>query len=107
MLEGMNRRSFLELGAAAGAVVLAPRLLEAQAAAVPARAAQARRCREYPSQGHKLYDNVYLLQGQGGNMALQTGPEGSVLIDSSFAPAVPRILDAIAAAGKDIPSAAF
>ena len=36
-------------------------------------------------------------------MALQTGPEGNVLIDSSFATAVPRILEAIAAAGKDAP----
>ena len=106
MLKGMNRRSFLELGAAAGAVVLAPRLLEAQAAAVPARAAQAHaNAANTPVKATKLYDNIYLLQGQGGNMALQTGPEGSVLIDSSFAPAVPRILDAIAAAGNNIPSA--
>jgi cyclase len=43
-----------------------------------------------PVKTTKLYDNVYLLQGAGGNMALQTGPEGNLLIDASFAPAVPR-----------------
>jgi glyoxylase-like metal-dependent hydrolase (beta-lactamase superfamily II) len=33
-------------------------------------------------------------------MALQTGPDGNILIDSSFAPAVPRILEAIAPLSK-------
>jgi glyoxylase-like metal-dependent hydrolase (beta-lactamase superfamily II) len=34
-------------------------------------------------------------------MALQTGPEGNILIDASFAPAVPRILEAIATVSHD------
>jgi glyoxylase-like metal-dependent hydrolase (beta-lactamase superfamily II) len=106
MLEGMNRRSFLELSAAAGAAAMAPRWIEAQAAVAPATATQARPDPgSIPIKTTKLYDNVYLLQGAGGNMALQTSPEGNVLIDASFAPAVPRIREAIAAVSKDPPFA--
>lgn len=106
MLDGMNRRSFIELSAAAGAAAMAPRWIEAQAPAVPAGAAQPHAdAGNTPIKTTKLYDNVYLLQGAGGNMALQTGPEGNILIDSSFAPAVPRIREAISAVSKDAPFA--
>jgi glyoxylase-like metal-dependent hydrolase (beta-lactamase superfamily II) len=106
MVNGMNRRSFLELGVAAGAVVMLPRAVSAQAASVAPREAQPHAsAATTPIKTTRLYDNVYLLQGEGGNMALQTGPEGSVLIDSSFAPAVPRILETIAALRKDASAA--
>ena len=99
MLEGMNRRDFLQLGLAAGAAAMLPRAMSAQAAQSHASAATT------PIKITKLYDNVYLLQGEGGNMALQTGPEGNVLIDASYAPAVPRILDTIGTISKDAPFA--
>ena len=106
MLEEMNRRSFLELGVAAGAAAMLPRSASTQATTVTERVAQAHAdAANIPIKTTKLYDNVYLLQGQGGNMALQTGPEGNVLIDASFAPAVPRIREAIAAVSKDAPFA--
>jgi len=54
-----------------------------------------------PIKTTKLYDNVYLLQGAGGNMAVQTGPQGKVLIDSSFSTAVPKIREALDALSKD------
>lgn len=99
MLEALNRRSFLGLSIAAGAAALAPRWAGAQAATAPAKAAPPRPdAATTPIKTTKLYDNVYLLQGVGGNMALQTGADGNLLIDSSFAPAVPRIREAIAAA---------
>jgi glyoxylase-like metal-dependent hydrolase (beta-lactamase superfamily II) len=102
MVKEMNRRSFLELGIAAGAAAMAPRWMNAQAASVPDRVAQARAgALNTPIKTTRLYDNVYLLQGAGGNMALQTGPQGNVLIDSSFATAGPRILEAIGAVSKD------
>ncbi|MGA3263384.1 MAG: MBL fold metallo-hydrolase [Terracidiphilus sp.] len=106
MLEGLNRRSFLELGVAAGAAAMAPRWIKAQAAPAPSplpnAVVQARAgALNTPIKTTKLYDNVYLLQGAGGNMALQTGPEGNILIDSSFATAGPRILQAIGALGKN------
>jgi glyoxylase-like metal-dependent hydrolase (beta-lactamase superfamily II) len=53
----------------------------------------------------KLYENVYALQGAGGNMALQAGKDGLVLIDSSFSTAVPKVREAIAAVSKDAPDA--
>jgi cyclase len=49
----------------------------------------------------KLTDNMYLLQGAGGNMAVQTGPDGKLLIDSSFSTAVPHIKEALDALGRD------
>jgi glyoxylase-like metal-dependent hydrolase (beta-lactamase superfamily II) len=105
MLEGMNRRDFVQLGLTAGATAMLPRMMTAQAATTAPRAAQAHAdAASTPIKTTKLYDNVYLLQGQGGNMALQTGTEGNILIDSSFAPAVPRILEAIAALSKNAPS---
>ncbi|HEY0702826.1 MAG TPA: MBL fold metallo-hydrolase [Candidatus Acidoferrales bacterium] len=45
----------------------------------------------------KLRDNIYMLSGPGGNMIALTGPEGKVLVDSSFAGAVPHISAALAA----------
>ena len=106
MVDAMNRRSFLALGAAVGVAAAAPRWMLAQAAPASDMVANARAgALKTPIKTTKLYDNVYLLQGAGGNMALQTGPDGNILIDSSFATAVPKIREAIAAVGKDAPHA--
>jgi glyoxylase-like metal-dependent hydrolase (beta-lactamase superfamily II) len=43
----------------------------------------------------KLTDTLFLLQGVGGNMVAQIGPDGKLLIDSSFSTAAPRIKDAL------------
>ncbi len=106
MLSEINRRSFLRTTFALGAAaVLAPRTTLAQAAAQPIdRVAQARDgARTTPIKITKLYDNLYLLQGAGGNMIAQTGPEGDLQIDSSFSTAVPRIKEALASLSKDAP----
>ncbi len=104
MLEAMNRRNFLELGAAACLAAITPRWGKADQAAD--MVAQSRnQAAKTPIKTTKLYDNIYLLQGAGGNMALQTGPEGNILIDSSFASAAPRIREAIGAVSKDAPDA--
>ncbi len=113
MLDGLNRRSFLELGAAAGAAAIVPRWMTAQAAPnlfaqmksqAKGMVAQARaEAANTRIKTTKLYDNVYLLQGAGGNMALQTGPEGNILVDASFASAAPKIREAIGAVSKDAP----
>ncbi|HME57117.1 MAG TPA: MBL fold metallo-hydrolase [Terracidiphilus sp.] len=102
----MNRRDFMHLGLAASAAAMLSRTLSAQAAPAAGQSAQPHAsAADTPIKTTKLYDNIHLLQGQGGNMALQTGPEGNILIDASFAPAVPRILEAIAAIGKGAPFA--
>jgi glyoxylase-like metal-dependent hydrolase (beta-lactamase superfamily II) len=102
MLERMNRRNFMQLGATASAALMAPRWANAQTPPAPGKAAPPPAGNhDIPVKATKLYDNLYLLQGAGGNMALQTGPEGNILIDASYAQAVPRILEAIAAVSHD------
>jgi glyoxylase-like metal-dependent hydrolase (beta-lactamase superfamily II) len=101
MINAINRRNFLQLGLAAGAAAMLSRAAEAQTATHAAQPNAS--AATTPIKTTKLYDNVYLLQGEGGNMALQTGREGNILIDASYAPAVPRILEAIAAESKDAP----
>ena len=109
MTAGLNRRSFLQLGAAAGVAALADRWVfgqAAQAAAPTDRLAQMRAAgASTPVKTTKLYDNIWLLQGAGGNMAVQTGKDGIILIDSSFATAVPHIKEAIAGLSTDAPHA--
>jgi cyclase len=102
MFAGMNRRSFVQLSMAAGAAAIAPRWAMAQAAPATDPIAQMRAAgASTPISTTKLYDNLYLLQGAGGNMAAQTGADGKLLIDSSFATAVPKIREALAALGND------
>jgi cyclase len=109
MTAGLNRRNFLLLGAAAGAATFAERWAfsqAAQAAAPTDRRAQMRAAGEStPIKTTKLYDNIWLLQGAGGNMAVQSGKDGIILIDSSFATAVPHIKEAIAGVSTDAPHA--
>jgi cyclase len=107
MFQPINRRGFLQLGAAAGAAAVAPRWMEAQAPTLPDRVINGRAAAlKAPITTTKLYDNVYLLlNGVGGNMALQTGPDGNVLVDSSFSTAVPKIREAVASVSHDAPDA--
>ena len=109
MTAGLNRRSFLQIGAAAGAATLVPRWAFPQAApsAPPTdRLAQMRAAgASTPIKTTKLYNNIWLLQGAGGNMAVQTGKDGNILIDSSFATAVPHIKEAISGVSSDAPHA--
>jgi glyoxylase-like metal-dependent hydrolase (beta-lactamase superfamily II) len=53
-----------------------------------------------PLQSMKLRDNIYMLYGPGGNMVVLTGTDGKVLVDSSFAPVVPKIIEAMAGMGS-------
>jgi cyclase len=107
MTMAIDRRRFLGMGLTVGAIAAAPRsaigwVVAQAAAATGDRAAQMRAgAANTPIKTTKLYDNVFLLQGAGGNMAVQTGPEGKMLIDSSFSTAVPHIKDALDALGKD------
>jgi cyclase len=102
----MHRRTFLHLGVSAAAAAATPRWMMAQASSTPAqstdRVAQARAgAAGAEIKTTKLYDNVYLLQGAGGNMAVQTGSDGKILIDSSFSTATPRLREALNALGAD------
>lgn len=39
--------------------------------------------------------NVYMLTGAGGNVTIQVGPDGVLIVDTEFAPMAPKILTAI------------
>ena len=43
----------------------------------------------------KIQGNVYMLTGAGGNVTVQAGDEGVLLVDTQFAPMAPKILAAI------------
>ena len=43
----------------------------------------------------KVTDNIYMLQGSGGNIAVLTGDEGTLMVDDQFAPLSERIMAAI------------
>ena len=51
----------------------------------------------------KVTDNIYMLKGQGGNIGVFTGIDGTFIIDDQFAPLTPKILTAIKSIGGDSP----
>jgi glyoxylase-like metal-dependent hydrolase (beta-lactamase superfamily II) len=101
---GMNRRKFVQLGLAAGASALSPYWIEAQTASANDHLAQERApAVTTPITITKLYDNVHLLQGSGGNMVVQIGEDGKLLIDSSYSTATPRLRAALSSLSNDQP----
>ncbi len=54
-----------------------------------------------PIQTVKLTDTIFLLQGVGGNMVAQNGPDGKVLIDSSVATASHALLQVLGKLGPN------
>jgi cyclase len=109
-ITGINRRGFLHLGMTAAAAGMVPRWMMAQGSTSPGQAAPAVTDRlaqmrnsavGAPIKNTRLSENLYLLQGAGGNMAVQTGPDGKLLIDSSFSTAVPKLREALNGLGND------
>ncbi len=52
-----------------------------------------------PVRATRLRDTLVMLQGVGGNMVAQFGPDGKLLIDSSVSTAAPMVKDALAKLG--------
>jgi cyclase len=48
-----------------------------------------------PLQIMKLRDNIQMLSGPGGNMVVLDGPDGKILVDSSFAIVAPKVKQAL------------
>lgn len=44
---------------------------------------------------HQLSDNIYYLEGQGGNIGVSIGADGVFIVDDQFAPLSEKILDAL------------
>jgi cyclase len=71
----------------------------ASAAALAAGIARAQQAPDFSKveiKNEKVADNLYLLTGQGGNMALLVGNNGPLLVDDQFAPLAPKIVAAVA-----------
>jgi len=47
--------------------------------------------------------NIYMITGQGGNIGLLNGDDGSFLIDDQYAPLTEKILEAVKSVGGDVP----
>jgi glyoxylase-like metal-dependent hydrolase (beta-lactamase superfamily II) len=86
---------------AAGAGLLVKSAFAAQTGSSPSPAAtsmlvQARQAAAAtPIKTTRLTDTVFLLEGVGGNQVVQVGPDGKLLIDSSFSTAAPRVKEAL------------
>jgi glyoxylase-like metal-dependent hydrolase (beta-lactamase superfamily II) len=50
---------------------------------------------------HRLRDNISVLEGSGGNVAVLTGPDGKVLVDAGISVSRPRVTSALAGLGAD------
>ena len=50
-----------------------------------------------------LTNNIHMLTGQGGNLGVFTGADGTFVIDDQFAPLSEKILEAIKSIGGDTP----
>jgi glyoxylase-like metal-dependent hydrolase (beta-lactamase superfamily II) len=99
-MSNLSRRNFIAVtGSAAAAVAFAPRFLFAQnKGIVPTMiddAAQA------TIETHPLRRNISVLEGSGGNIAVLTGKDGKLLVDSGFSVSKPRIVEALNSLSSD------
>ncbi len=58
---------------------------------------------DHAMQTIKITDNIHMLSGNGGNVGVLTGSDGTFLIDDQMAPEVPKILKAVKELGGDNP----
>ncbi len=109
----MNRRDVLRAAAAITGSQLASSWLNCGTAAAAARPSGADTSTQpnliqtmnamgptTPVHITRLRDTLFLLQGVGGNMVAQIGPDGKLLIDSSIATAATRVRAALASLGQ-------
>src|SRR5215472_18178117 len=98
-LRHLSRRRFIATAGLGATVAFVPRLLFAQKKGiVPTMiddAAQAK-IETYP-----LRRGISVLEGSGGNIAVLTGKDGKLLIDSGFTVSKPRIMEALNSLSSD------
>jgi glyoxylase-like metal-dependent hydrolase (beta-lactamase superfamily II) len=88
-----RRRFLVNASLSAAAVVFAPRRFFAQETGiVPTMVNAAARA---TIEIHPLHRNIDILEGSGGNIAVLTGKDGKLLIDSGFTVSRPRIASAL------------
>ena len=102
-IDSVTRRSFLrQAGVSAAAGLVVPRMFAfagQSATAMPPAGNGLQQLRAggavTPIKVTRLRDTIFLLQGVGGNMVAQTGPDGKLLIDSSASTAAGHIEDTL------------
>ena len=52
---------------------------------------------------HHVKDNIYMLEGRGGNIGVSIGDDGVLIVDDQFKPLAERIQAAISKLGGDAP----
>jgi cyclase len=55
----------------------------------------------------KVTDNVYMLQGRGGNVGVSVGKDGILIVDDDYAVVSPKLAEALKALGSDKPRFIF
>ena len=100
VVPSLSRREFIGVaGSTAAAIAFAPRLLFAEdKGIVPTMidAAAKATIKTYP-----LRRNISVLDGSGGNIAVLTGKDGKLLVDSGFAVSKPRVSEALNSLSSD------
>jgi len=98
----LSRRGFCLCcigGAAAGAIGLTPRQVFAEARGLVSLIKDS--AAASPIVTHKLRNNISVLEGSGGTVAVLTGPDGKVLIDAGIAVSRAQLTRALADLGGD------
>ncbi|MGY4434133.1 glyoxylase-like metal-dependent hydrolase (beta-lactamase superfamily II) [Bradyrhizobium sp. F1.13.1] len=102
-LPSLSRRGFCLccVGAAASAASgwLSPRQAYAEARGIVSLIKDS--AAVSPIVTHKLRNNITVLEGSGGNIAVLTGPDGKVLIDAGIRVSRPQLTKALADLGAD------
>ncbi|MGY3426191.1 glyoxylase-like metal-dependent hydrolase (beta-lactamase superfamily II) [Bradyrhizobium sp. F1.13.4] len=103
-LPSLSRRGFCLccVGAAASAAAsgwLSPRQAYAEARGIVSLIKDS--AAVSPIVTHKLRNNITVLEGSGGNIAVLTGPDGKVLIDAGIRVSRPQLTKALADLGAD------
>lgn len=100
---GMSRRGFCLCCIGAGALGtngwLTPREAFAEARGIVSLIKDS--AATSPIVTHRLRNNVSVLEGSGGNVAVLTGPDGKVLIDAGIGVSQPQMTKALAGLGAD------
>jgi glyoxylase-like metal-dependent hydrolase (beta-lactamase superfamily II) len=100
---GMSRRGFCLCCIGAGALAtngwLTPREAFAEARGIVSLIKDSAATSQIVT--HRLRNNVSVLEGSGGNVAVLTGPDGKVLIDAGIGVSQPQMAMALAGLGAD------
>jgi hypothetical protein len=98
MKRSISRRHFLAAGATGAAVLARHSLLAAEEGIVPTMTNATARSKITVQ---PIRRNISVLEGSGGNIAVLTGPDGKLLVDSGFSVSRPAISHALASINRD------